>query len=237
MRNAIRAAKPARSASLSKAMPAAFFALVTGSLLACSAAGGDGAGTAARPAPLRVDAVSTATSAITDPVTDNDGKGADVLIILASSRTNSTAKIADAIARRLNAKVLSPQQVSPDELQKYALIGFGSGIFDQMHHRSLLEIADGLPRVPNRRVFIFSTSGVARRFAVAHGIDDPHTPLRERLQAAGCVVVGEFNCAGFNDNSFLKLFGGMNKGRPNREDIERAEAFADGLHGVVDEQG
>jgi len=33
-------------------------------------------------------------------------------------------------------------------------------------------------------------------------------------------------CPGFNTNSFLKFFGGINKGRPNASDLKRAEEFA-----------
>jgi hypothetical protein len=40
------------------------------------------------------------------------------------------------------------------------------------------------------------------------------------------VILDEFNCAGFNTNSFLKYFGGMNKGRPNTEDLQNAREFA-----------
>jgi flavodoxin len=176
-----------------------------------------------------VDTVSGATSVITDPATNNDSRRAGVLIILSSSRNSSTAKIADAIAKELDAKVLSPQQVKPAELQEYDVIGFGSGIFDQMHHKSLLDAADRLPRLPGRKVFIFSTSGISRQYAIDHKIDDPHTPLRDKLRAKGCTIIDEFNCAGFNNNSFLKLFGGMNKGRPNEEDIKRAVGFAERL--------
>jgi flavodoxin len=39
-------------------------------------------------------------------------------------------------------------------------------------------------------------------------------------------AVGEFGCAGFNTNKFLKYFGGINKGRPNSEDLKHAEEFA-----------
>jgi hypothetical protein len=48
-----------------------------------------------------------------------------------------------------------------------------------------------------------------------------------------------FKCAGqgvqmgakyaLNKNSFLKYFGGMNKGRPNADDLNRAREFADNL--------
>jgi hypothetical protein len=86
-----------------------------------------------------------------------------------------------------------------------------------------------LPPSFGRRVFIFSTSGVSRKNAPGFGADDPHLALRERLVAKGCEIIGEFNCVGYNDNSFLFLVGGMNRGRPNAKDIALAEAFADSL--------
>jgi hypothetical protein len=60
-------------------------------------------------------------------------------------------------------------------------------------------------------------------------IDDPHTSLREKLLSKGYIIVDEFNCAGFNTNSFLKFIGGMNKGRPNAKDLKHAEEFAQNL--------
>jgi len=56
-----------------------------------------------------------------------------------------------------------------------------------------------------------------------------HTPLRERLMAREYEIIGEFNCAGFNTNSFLKLFGGFNKGRPDSNDLLHAAEFARNL--------
>jgi flavodoxin len=175
---------------------------------------------------VAADAVSGATSVTTDPVAGAVAGRSSVLIILAGSRYGSTGRIADAIAGALDATVVSPAEVKPEELGAYDLVGFGSGIFDQMHHRSLLDAADRLAQLPGKRAFLFSTSGVSRQYAIDHGIDDPHAPLRERLLSKGFTIVDEFNCAGFNDNSFLRLFGGMNKGRPNDEDIRHAVEFA-----------
>jgi flavodoxin len=61
-----------------------------------------------------------------------------------------------------------------------------------------------------------------------------HTSLREKLQSKGYMIVDEFTCAGFNTNSFLKIFGGINKSRPNAEDLEHAEEFAQNLkHNIL----
>lgn len=80
-----------------------------------------------------------------------------------------------------------------------------------------------------KKVFIFSTSGVSRETDLKHNFGDPHKELRTILLRHGCKVVGEFDTVGFNKNSFLVLFGGINKGRPNAEDLAKAAEFARGL--------
>ena len=67
---------------------------------------------------------------------------------------------------------------------------------------------------------------VGGRGAVEKYSAKSHAALREMLSSKGYAIIGEFSCAGFNTNSFLKLFGGLNKGRPNAEDLGDAEGFA-----------
>jgi len=147
------------------------------------------------------------------------------LLVLYSYHHNNTEKIANVFAEVLDAHIKTPQQINPEELQEYNLIGFGSGIYDAKHHELLLDLADKLPQVTNRNAFIFSTSAIMGKAKVAAD----HLLLREKLQSKGYVIVDEFSCKGFNTNSFLKYFGGMNKGRPNAEDLKNAEKFAQKL--------
>jgi len=107
----------------------------------------------------------------------------------------------------------------------YGLIGFGSGIYDAKHHEALLDFADRLLQVTDGKAFIFSTGGITGKDKAA----EDHSVLREKLLSKGYTIIDEFQCVGFNTNSFLKLFGGMNKGRPNAEDLKHAEEFAQGL--------
>jgi flavodoxin len=144
------------------------------------------------------------------------------MLVLFSYHHNNTEKIAKVFAKALDAQIRAPLQINPEETQQYDLIGFGSGIYDGKHHKDLLDLADRLPQASNRKTFLFSTSW-DKRIALIH------SSLRERLESKGYIVVDEFNCGGFNTNSFLKLFGGLNKGRPNAEDLERAEEFVQGL--------
>jgi len=147
------------------------------------------------------------------------------LLVLFSYHHKNTEKIANVIAKVLDAQIKTPQQIEAEELQKYSLIGFGSGIYGEKHHKLLLELADELPQVTNRKAFIFSTSAITGKAKVAKD----HSLLREKLQSKGYVIVEEFACKVFNTNSFMKYFGGMNKGRPNAEDLKHAEEFAQNL--------
>jgi flavodoxin len=174
-----------------------------------------------------VDAMTNATTLMTNPDHSEYNGDSKILIILFSSKNNNTVKIANAIAKVLDAEVKSPQQVNLNDLRKYDLIGFGSGIFDGKHHVSLLELVNTLPPFSNKKTFIFSTSGVSRNSLSER--DDPHIALREILITKGFNIVGEFNCVGFNNNNFLKIIGGMNKGRPNNDDLRQAEEFAKNL--------
>jgi hypothetical protein len=177
----------------------------------------------------RPNSVSGASLRVSSAPTQGPGILPGRPVIVTPSDRGGAARLAAAMAVRLNAPVVSPLAVTMAELDTASLIGFGSGIFDQAHHKALLELADALPPRPGRKVFIFSTSGVSREMLPGLHEKDPHQDLRERLVARGCQVVGEYNCAGFNDNVFLFLIGGINKGRPNARDIASAEAFADSL--------
>ena len=147
------------------------------------------------------------------------------LLVLFSYHHNNTEKIANVFAKVLDAQIKAPQQIDPEELQDYGLIGFGSGIYDAKHHEALLDFADRLLQVTDGKAFIFSTGGITGKDKAA----EDHSVLREKLLSKGYTIIDEFQCVGFNTNSFLKLFGGMNKGRPNAEDLKHAEEFAQGL--------
>ena len=151
------------------------------------------------------------------------------LLVVYSYHHKNTETIAKAFAAVLAAKIVTPQEVDSTEVAGYDLVGFGSGIDSGKHYAPLLDLADRLPQVANRKAFIFSTCG-APAFGVTQSfILKNHSALREKLEAKGYTIVGEFGCPGFNTNMFLRYFGGLNKGRPNAEDLKRAEDFARGL--------
>jgi flavodoxin len=139
-------------------------------------------------------------------------------------------KLAKVLADELNAEIKKPSEVNNEELDEYDLIGFGSGIYDDKHHTSLLDRVDKLPEGVGKKTFIFSTSGVPVAILgdkfLSNYSAKAHASLKTKLESRGYRIIGDFISPGFNTNSFLKYFGGLNKNRPNRKDFEKAKEFA-----------
>lgn len=144
-----------------------------------------------------------------------------ILLICTSVHHGNTLKVAEAMGEVLGAQIKKPSEVKIEELAGYDLIGFGSGIYNGKHHRSLFELLEKIENGNGQKVFIFSTATI--EVAVLH------KEFRQAVLAKGFELVGEFQCRGFIDYGFLKFFGGIGKGRPNANDLQRARDFAKGL--------
>ncbi len=142
------------------------------------------------------------------------------LLIYVSIHHGNTEKIAKEMAEVLNAKLVKPNEVNINELSKYDLIGFGSGIYHRKHHVSLFKLLEKLPMQKNKKAFIFTTSGTNK---------DYNKPLKEKLPEKGFDIVGEFSCKGFDTWGPFKIIGGINRGSPNEQDLKNARKFAEEL--------
>jgi flavodoxin len=141
------------------------------------------------------------------------------LIICQSIHHGNTMKVAKVIAEELNADLKKPSEIKLKDLDKYDLIGFGSGIYDGKHHASLFKLLKLIKKQNNKKSFIFSTATISYK--------KMHESLREELNSKGFKIIDEFICKGFMNYSFIKyFFGGLNKKRPNKKDLEHAKDFA-----------
>jgi len=142
-----------------------------------------------------------------------------ILIIYSSFHHQNTKKIAEAMGEELGARVVGMEEAKKENILDYDLIGFGSGIYFWKHHKELLEFVRSLRLDGSKKAFIFSTSGLpfGRVF---------HWALKKELIKKGFEIVGEFNCLGWDTVGPLKFVGGINRGKPNEKDIQRAKEFA-----------
>ncbi len=146
------------------------------------------------------------------------------LIVCASKSHGSTRRVADRMAEVLGAEVVDPESVDPATLREYDLVGFGSGIYYMAFDARIRQLIRRLPDVDGVRAFTFFTSG-AREIPLL----DYTKPVRNKLAGKGFEVLGSFSCRGFDTVGPFGFIGGINRGRPNNHDLDRAAAFAERL--------
>jgi len=139
-----------------------------------------------------------------------------VLIIYHSEHHGNTKKIAKAMAEKINADILKAADVNLNKFEEYDIVGFGSGVYNGKLHKELSEILSKLSQQDDKKAFIFSTTGSKTYSSMAH------ERFRPMLEEKGFEIIGEFSCLGF-DTALTKE--GINKGRPNKQDIKDAEDF------------
>jgi flavodoxin len=152
----------------------------------------------------------------------------NIILIYKSFHRMNTERIAKAMADIMDAKIAKVEEISPNDLEEYDLLGFGSGIYGGNYHKELMNFIDNMPPM-NKDTFIFSTSG---EFS-----DKYHNLIKLKLTGKGLRIVGEFACLGetsplkFNLNlkGPLGWIGGKNKGHPDEKDLEKAREFAQDL--------
>jgi flavodoxin len=143
------------------------------------------------------------------------------IVIYESVHHSNTEQIAKAIAEEINAEFVNVRNMKIDELNNYDLVGFGSGIYNGKVHKNMKKFVEKIENANNQKSFLFTTSGRAK--------DSYAEKFKELLTSKGFDVVSTFSCKGFDTFGPLKLIGGINKGRPNEEDITNAQNFAKSL--------
>lgn len=151
-----------------------------------------------------------------------------VLIVCVSASNGNTRKVAGAMADVFDARPVEPEDVDDEMLAEADLVGIGSGIYAMDFHRRIRAFVRRLPEVTEKPAFIYWTSGA------------PEPPLwsythrmSRRLEAKGFRVLDSFSCRGWDIWLPLRLIGGLNKGRPNDDDLDRARRFATDLRDRV----
>lgn len=144
-------------------------------------------------------------------------------IVCVSVSHGNTLEIAKAMSEVIGATVVEPEKVDVASLADQDLVGFGSGIYFQAFHPRLRRFVKDLPDGQRAKAFVFTTSGFR-----------PFTgPLVRLLERRGFEVVDVFTCRAHDTSFPFGLFGGVNKDRPNEDDLTQARSFAEKLRAKV----
>ncbi|MFD4367531.1 flavodoxin family protein [Rhodococcus sp. NPDC058521] len=151
------------------------------------------------------------------------------IIVCKSVSHGNTRKVAETIGEVLDARVVDPADIEPEELSEYRLVGFGSGVRHMNYYPELREFVQGLPKDQRAKAFVFNTSGFPQ---------PPFIPYRDKfvrlVEDRGFDVVDTFTCFGYDTYLPLRVVGGVRKGHPNSADLDTARAFARQLRNRVE---
>lgn len=142
------------------------------------------------------------------------------------SESGNTQKLALAIASGLGTRAVSVDAVESRELQSYDLICIGTPVQYGAPTRQVREFISRMPPMSGKK---------AAAFCTMHMFGDKKTlqTLKGLLEAKGMVFVGGVSALGWS--RLIANFGPrvFNRGRPDREELARAEEFGRKLLGKI----
>lgn len=150
------------------------------------------------------------------------------LIIYRSFHHHNTEIIVKAIARTINADIISADKPDEIDIAGRDCIGFASGIYMSDFDKTIYRVIEQFGPKPGTKAFTIFTSGSNLR--------RPPRRLTEILAQYGYQNLGNFSCKAFDTWGPLRFIGGLNKNRPNAADLEAARDFAAGLLPKINEQ-
>jgi len=146
---------------------------------------------------------------------------ANTVIVYASKHHGNTKKLLEAIAEQEDVELLDIAENEQYDLSGYDRIGIASGIAYGKYYPQMLKfLENNLPY--DKDVFYIHTAGDPR---------ENHADSAKKIaEEKNCRCLGVFYCKGFDTFGPFKLVGGINKNRPNTEDMEQVLRFYRGLN-------
>lgn len=145
-----------------------------------------------------------------------------IAIVYSSIHQGNTKKIVEAIKKEMAVDLIEAQDVGIRDLDKYDIIGLASGIYMGKCHQQILKfIKESKGLSTNKKVFLIVTSG-------SNGKKYGRTE-QVMLENRGCQFLGIYKCKGYDTYGIFKYIGGIAKGHPNNEEIDKAIEFVKGL--------
>ena len=144
-----------------------------------------------------------------------------ILIIVKSKHNDNTMKLAEAMSEVAPATVIDIDYAKFYKLSDYDIVGFGSGIYFGRHAKELFELIKA-SHTKNKYCFVFSTSG-------SKNYEKNNRALIKLLKNKEKTVLGSFGCQGLDKFFIFRLFGGINKGKPNADNFDAAQSFINNI--------
>lgn len=143
-------------------------------------------------------------------------------IVFRSPHHGNTKKLLDAIVQAHPDVVLVKAGKESFDPANYETIGFASGVYAGKLHRAVRKVLSTVNGEGHKAFAVFTCGG-------SDG-DGYGARCMDALRQQGFETCGFYWCLGHDSFGPLKLVGGVNKGRPNAEDIQGAVTFYESLN-------
>lgn len=133
-----------------------------------------------------------------------------------SRHHGNTRKVLEAMAQGNGVDLIDVTSRMAVHLEDYDCIGFASGIYYSKFQETVLDFArQYLPQ--GKDVFFVYTCGSMRKGYTR--------AIAEAVAEKGANILGEYGCRGFDTYGPFKLIGGIAKGHPNADELQKAREF------------
>lgn len=133
-----------------------------------------------------------------------------------SRHHGNTRKVLEAMAQEGEVDLIDVTAHPTVQLEDYDCIGFASGIYGFEFHKAVVEFARQYLPAEKPVFFVYTYGGAKGTGAKA---------AAEIARQKNCPVLGEFSCKGYDTFGPFRLVGGIAKGHPDANDLEKARGF------------
>ena len=141
-------------------------------------------------------------------------------IVYYSKHHGNTKKLLDAIAATDEVDLIDVTAAKTADLSGYDRVGFASGIYYGAFAKQIQAFAsENLPE--NKLVFLIETCGSPRK--------GYFSAMEKIATEKNCTVIGKYECLGFDTFGPFKIIGGLQKGHPTEDEIQKAVSFYQAL--------
>ncbi|MGN0963825.1 MAG: flavodoxin family protein [Dysosmobacter sp.] len=133
-----------------------------------------------------------------------------------SRHHGNTLKVLEAMAQGNDINLIDVTARMAVHLEEYDCIGFASGIYYSKFQKSVLDFAGQYLPEGKDVFFVYTCGSMGKGYTKA---------IAEAAAAKKAHILGEYGCRGFDTFGPFKLVGGIAKGHPDADDLQKARDF------------
>ena len=137
-----------------------------------------------------------------------------------SRHHGNTLKVLKAMAEGTGIDLIDVTSRMAVHLEDYDCVGFASGIYYSKFQEAVLDFARQYLPYGKDVFFVYTCGSMRKGYTRA---------IAETVAAKGANILGEYGCRGFDTFGPFKLIGGIAKGHPNTDELEKARVFCQSI--------